>query len=210
VSGLAAGGSGDPINDFLYPASGFQFQPASVRPEQQASGSGGVPGPGPSSPSAASDEALLRVVDDVIEGRAPLSAVDEALGCELTEEGDARWAWASDRGVVERARNAAQRAAASLPDPLYVLGVELRQMRRDLADWQQRDFVQREFQRQAKLVRKLAPLLRLMADSAEGTAASVHCTDAEDELWRAHWRDADPWGFELWRKARAALAEVGQ
>lgn len=111
--------------------------------------------------------------------------------------------WTTDAAAIERARR-------TLPSPRYVLRQELRQRQRQLAEWQQRDFIEREFQRQARLVRRFAPVLKLMAESAEGQAARIHCTDPTNDEWKARWQAADPWGFELWKQACAVLAKVGQ
>jgi hypothetical protein len=131
--------------------------------------------------------------------------------------------WTADPAVIDRARrllaehsapadeaSAPEGAQRKLPSPGYVLGVELRQRQRDMADWQERDFINREFQRQARLVRRFAPVLKLMVESAEGQAARIHCTDPTDDEWKARWEAADPWGFMLWQEACAVLAKVGQ
>ncbi len=159
-------------------------------------GSGGVPGPGPSietseseaKPYVASEgQAFVGMTLRELAGRPQLPPADEASAPE-----------------------GAQPKRPALPSPAYVLGVELRQRQRELATWQERDFVNREFQRQARLVRRLAPVLQLLAESAEGQAARIHCTGPTDDEWKARWEAADPWGFMLWQEARAVLAKVGQ
>lgn len=155
-----------------------------------------VPGPGPSIETSES-EAKPYVAS---EGQA-------FVGMTLRElAGRPKWPPADEASAPE----GAQPKRPALPSPAYVLGVELRQRQRELATWQERDFINREFQRQARLVRRLAPVLQLLAESAEGQAARVHCTDPTDDEWKARWEAADPWGFLLWQQARAVLAKVGQ
>lgn len=135
MSGQAAGGSGDPINDFLYPHAYVASEG-----EQQAAGSGGVPGPGPSIETSESEarpwmqhrpgqqcdacegfctsdaparsaglrrnviRSLLQLVDDVIDGKVSMAAVDAALS-----------------GPVDAPFNAAPLGDDPLPDGAHAL-----------------------------------------------------------------------------------------